>query len=96
MKKIWKYEIPAPPAWHETSSVALPSGAEVLSVQAQGEAIVLWALCDTEAPLVDRGFWVIGTGWELPDGEGNAWHFRGTVQLPSVMGVLAWHVWEQG
>ena len=59
-----------------------------LHVAVQDSIITIWALVDTEAPLISRRFKVIGTGGAITDYE----KFLGTV----FQGPLVWHVFDCG
>ena len=68
---IWKFALrPWPtPIW-------MQEGAKVLSVGAQGDGIVAWALCDPAAPLARRVIGAVPTGACAP-----VEPFVGTVQM---------------
>ncbi len=92
MKRIWKYDLPI----QDESTIYLPQGAEVLSVQEPpsalpGEALVLWAEVDDEAPIVQRLFKIYGTGHPIKNREPGDWYLA-TVQ--TAKGLLVWHVFE--
>ena len=61
---VWKFPLqPGSP-----SVVRMPRGATVIHVGHDGDtAPVLWAIA-SNAPIVDREFWVYGTGHDLPSG----------------------------
>lgn len=83
-RQVWKYTLER----FGPSSLSVPIGAEILSVQVQGASVAMWALVDPSAPLVVRSFLLAGTGHDLPDG--GLVH-RGTV----LDGVFVWHVFER-
>lgn len=58
MKRIYKYELKLT----DIQVIAMPEGAEILSVQQQGENLQLWALVDVSMPDVQRKIRIIGTG----------------------------------
>lgn len=62
MKCIYKYRVP----FMETSTVAMPDGAEVIRVDGLDGAIWMWAIVDTNNPLVGREFKLYKTGGEMP------------------------------
>ena len=66
-------------------------GAQILSVQAQGEVVCVWALVDTDFPDELRDFWLMPTGATF-DGTASL-EYRGTVLLHGGEYVL--HVFEQ-
>jgi hypothetical protein len=63
-KVIWKF--PMGLSFAKVSVVKMPRGSQVLTVQAQIEQLVLWALVEDELahsePLVDRTFDIYFTG----------------------------------
>lgn len=69
--------------------VNLPRGANILTVQAQGQTAQLWALCDSNAPFEPRQIAIYGTGNALPEVVGA---YIGTFQM--LGGALVWHVFE--
>lgn len=83
MKTVWKYTL-TPEA-----TLEMPVGAKILSVQAQQDEVVMWALVDTEAKLEKRGFLVYGTGNQIPY---HNVQYLGTAQLSE--GSLVFHVFE--
>mgnify|MGYP000632690592 CR=1 FL=1 len=54
--RIWKWTLNAT----DLQSVALPEGAKLLSVQAQGDMPQLWALVDEKAAIEHRTFVTYG------------------------------------
>ena len=63
MKVIYKYRLP----FKEFSVVSMPEGANIIRIDGEDGAIQMWAVVDTEAPLVDREFSLFKTGGEMPD-----------------------------
>ncbi len=85
---IWKF-----PLNTMDLTVLMPKGAEVLTVQMQGQLprnrVTLWALVDPGAEPVPRTFAIIGTGEEYETQRPVT--YVGTVQ--TVEGFV-WHVFE--
>ena len=82
-KTIWKFEIrPGEP-------VEMPRNAEILTVQMQYGAPMLWAIVDPDEITEYRSIQVIGTGHPLPD---NPRKYIGTFQIDGGRFVL--HVFE--
>jgi hypothetical protein len=67
--------------------ISMPAGAQVLRVAAQHGRPCIWAVVNTEAPMVEREFRVAGTGRELPGYPGE---YVGTCDI----GEYVWHVFE--
>lgn len=61
-KTIWKYQMPV----QERFIMRLPAGAEIIRMTDQGGMFWLWAIVDTEAPLVERRFHAFKTGMAIP------------------------------
>ena len=83
---IWKYEL----AMVDEQFVAMPIGAEVLTVQTQHNRLCVWAQVDPTKHPELRRFVILGTGnpYEHRDGM----RYIGTVQTHG--GSLVWHVFE--
>ncbi len=86
MKVIYKYCI----AILDSSYVAMPKDAEILSVGVQeSRKIVIWAIVDSEALIVQRRIHLRGTGHEAPPD--SARHLGTVMDDPFV-----WHVFDGG
>jgi hypothetical protein len=72
------------------TSISMPVGAEIISVQIQQGCIAVWAEVDPIAPIEKVQFMVIGTGHPI---EPVPRKFIGTVQLHD--GDLVLHVYKQ-
>lgn len=81
--RIWKWSLTT--AFEH--DLDLPTGAQLLTLQLQGDNPTLWFLCDANAPVIRRRLVIYGTGWPLPDSPGQ---YLGTFQA----GALVWHVFE--
>lgn len=90
MRTIYKYPFQV----DDEVWIALPYGAEILSVQKQGASplgsLVLWALVDTDEPPEDRRLLIRGTGHEASSILSR--RYVGSVQEQG--GALVWHVFE--
>ena len=84
-KTIWKYDVPVT----QEFTLAMPKGAELLSVQEQREQVRLWALVDPSAMKVTRKFQVVGTGWDFDPTDLT---FVGTYQVSG--GDFVFHLFE--
>jgi hypothetical protein len=94
MRTVWKFEL-HPSETSESEPVAMPHGAQALSVGCQGERLFIWALVDPRDggyPIEDRVFLIYGTGHKIDRPLGK---FVGTAQMQSDYGELVWHVWEK-
>ena len=85
MQTIWKF-----PVSERNFSLNIPEGAQILSVQAQGNKGQMWVLVDPQARKETRVFWAINTGDPLPKGNLK---YIGTYQLDKGNYVL--HVFEE-
>jgi hypothetical protein len=86
MRTVYKYFLNP-----DITVLALPYGAEVLSVHEQHEQVCLWALVDPD-PIngtVDRKFKTVGTGHDITE---TNLQFIGSVHL--IGGALVFHVFE--
>lgn len=82
MRTIWKFEAPV----DDALTIAMPLGADVLSVQVQAGVPCIWARVDPGMPLESRAFCWRGTGHPA-DVLGP---FIGTIQ----MHTLVFHLFE--
>lgn len=88
MRTIFKYKLGVT----DHQEVEFPKNSELLSAQAQGEDIFIWAMFDLEDEdrMEKRKIRVIGTGHAIPENE-RLRHI-GTTQMYD--GKLIWHVFE--
>lgn len=85
MKTIWKFHL----AVTQEQPLAMPEGSEILTVQLQGDALVLWAKVNDARPTVERIFHVYGTGHPV---HGVAeLEYIATVQV----GAIVLHIFER-
>jgi hypothetical protein len=94
--RIWKFALPMPDP-NGRSFVDMPAEVEPLSVAQQGDEMVVWAVCDPDAPPEEgytahgpRRFIVVNTGDVISSLPGGA-RFLGTVTSDN---GIVWHVWD--
>ncbi len=81
---IWKFPVP----FEENITISMPAGAIPLTAAVQGsQGIQLWVEVETDADTVDRLFWLVGTGAEIPV---PATKYISTVQV----GMLVFHLYS--
>jgi hypothetical protein len=82
MRTIWKFEL------HLADSQVLrvPEAFDPLSVQLQGDALVLWAMVNDECPIVLKRIGLVGTGGDI--GSMRPGEYVGTVQLNDPPGIV--------
>lgn len=85
MKTIWKF----PLQLVSPQFIEMPDGAEILTVQSQGDVGCLWALVDPEMAVTPRYFEVFGTGQNVHTLSKR--RYIGTFQQPP----FVWHVFER-
>ena len=94
MKVIYKYRLP----FMETSRVVLPKWSKILRIDGFDGAIWMWAIVDTEQPLVERTFYLFKTGGQMPDNI-HEYQYLGCgaifVQMELMMYVFEKNVIEQ-
>lgn len=86
-KTIWKYSLQLT----DLQSLSLPQGAEILTVQAQGGGLYLWAIVDPARETEERVIGIIGTGNPVITGGDIDRRYIATVQR----GSFVWHVFER-
>jgi hypothetical protein len=84
-RRIWKFPLRLVDEQH----IEIPMKPEFLSVQYQGNQLVLWAMVEPENAKRLHRILILGTGNPMPDDFG---YYIGTVQQPGV--PLVWHVFE--
>lgn len=88
MKTIYKYDL----GESVEVTIMLPPDAKVLSVGNQNNRMVMWVQLNTLETVVDRTFYVLGTGWKMDHIDFSKTQFIGTILLDG--GSLAYHVFE--
>ena len=89
MWTVYKYKLEAT----DLQIVQLPAGAQLLTVQKNGGEMCLWALVDTDQPLLGRKIRIVGTGNKIAEAPGV---YLATVQMENEWGTLVWHVFDAG
>ena len=94
MYSIWKYPI-EPDFINQVYK--LPTGAEILSFGLDGEdRLCFWAMVNTQAPVEERVFACVGTGWPIDnvfnERAAKYVNFIGTV----THGIYVWHLFDLG
>ncbi len=87
-KQIWKFEIGA-----SQSTIEVPRGAEILTVQTQNERACVWALVDPANDKEIRNIEVFGTGHDINYEMGANRKYIGTTQFRG--GELVLHFFER-
>jgi len=86
MKTIWKFELTP----NRVQSVPLPSGAQILTVQARNDsAPLMWVLADPDLPPRERYLGIYTTNTAVPDDPGR---YIGTFVIYD--GSLEFHLFE--
>lgn len=84
--QVWKFPL------YPDTTMKMPKGAKVLTVQVQGSGPCIWALVDPMEPeYEERVYSVVGTGWNADVDVSN---YVGTFQLLEPDG-LVFHVFER-
>jgi len=83
VKTIWKY----PLRMEDEQTVKMPIGAEIISVLLQRDILVLYAMVDSDAPLVSGKVYIRGTGHPL-----NMVDVRHVGSVAMLDRDLVWHV----
>lgn len=86
MQQIWKFPLQI----SDAQRIEMPIGAEILTVQLQGDVPVLWALVDVKALKEYRIIEVLGTGNPIHNGMGTNRKYISTFQRGGFVG----HVFE--
>lgn len=88
MRTIYKYPIDI----DKPKPIQLPVDAEVVNFDIDGRGqICIWCLVDTDKPLEEKTFVILGTGFPIPS---NLWYvrsFKDTSGIPTFF----WHLFEK-
>ena len=94
MKVIYKYRVP----FMETSKVVLPKWSKIIRIDGFDGAIWMWAIVDTEQPLVERTLYLFKTGGQMPENT-HEYQYLGCgaifIQMELMMYVFEKNVIEQ-
>ena len=89
-KTIWKFEVKV----DNKQTLSLPKGAEILTIQTQGNNPFLWVLVNAlEEETEERVFETFGTGHDVYCDMGIERKYIGTYQMMG--GGLVFHVFER-
>lgn len=89
MRAIHKYSL----GMAERASVQMPEGALVIRVDGIDGFLYLWAVVDTDAPMVKRDFLLFKTGAPMPDDILQNYSYLGCGGI-FVQMELMMYVWE--
>lgn len=87
MQTVWKF----PLSTDSATTVPMPKGAEILTLQMQGGSPCIWAKVDPNAEIERRAFRIFGTGHGLPPMKLD---YVGTFQVNDGGSPLVFHVFE--
>ena len=87
-KQIWKFAI------NPKTTLEMPKGAEILTMQLQNEIPCIWALVNPENEKELRNFEIYGTGNNIHCDIGIERKYIGTFQLQSRV-ALVYHLFER-
>lgn len=91
MRTIWKFPLP-PMSISDLIVLDMPTGADILTLQIQGQTPTMWAVVDNEN-FVHRRFVIVGTGHEIRDEIDDAvGSYVGTWQSQG----FVWHLFDLG
>ena len=93
MRTVYRYDLDIFDTPDGYFVLEMPLGAVPLHVAEQQRAPhfpSLWALVDTERPVVKRRFMITGTGTTRPEPPGSKSEYVGTFQIHGYV----WHIWE--
>jgi hypothetical protein len=87
--RIWKYELDV-----GLNELAMPYGARVLHLAAQGQIPCMWALVNPDNPPKLRTFAVVGTGHEID--QADRFDYLGTFHITEGLATeFVGHVFEE-
>lgn len=87
MRTVFKYSIAIEDGWQD---IPLPESAAIVHFDYQADAplntLRFWAEVNTNAPIEERKFAIVGTGHPIPDG--------GVYMATCMAGSFVWHLYE--
>lgn len=86
-KQIWKF----PLELREEQEIEMPENANIIHVAEQHNRICLWAEIDPKNIKLKRIFYVVGTGWNIPN-LSMVLYLGSVVMTP---GAYVWHVYQK-
>jgi hypothetical protein len=89
MKKIFKYELEVT----DEQTIQLPREAKILSTHCKNNKICIWALVNPKNELVNRKFYMSGTGFPIHDNVLGDSKFIGTCLMLNE--TLVWHIFAE-
>lgn len=92
MKTIWKFPIDLAAVLKADAPIAIemPVGTRIIHVAAQYNTVMVWGEVVPENPLEERLFYVVGTGWPVPDQT----RYVGSALIEKDM-IYVWHIYER-
>lgn len=84
MDKIYKYPLYLAAG---IQYVSMPQGARIVHFAMQDDQPCMWARVDPLAAMLQREFWILGTGHDISD---NLKHIGTTLH-----GAFVWHLFEE-
>lgn len=90
MRRIWKFRLPLNTG-RGISAVSVPKGSTFLNVGADGDGLVAWFCCPTDATKTqEASFAIRWTGDPEPNAGNDRLFFKGSHRTKD---GLVWHVW---
>lgn len=83
--KIWKFPVNDTKA---IQKIEMPNHAEIRHLGIQNNKVFLWAEVQENNPVVERTFFIVGTGHPIPT---QAKRYIGTFQAPP----FVWHLYSE-
>lgn len=84
---VWKFPLPFPGP--DVFEIAMPAGADILTVQVQHGEPRVWALVQDDVPMLPRRLRIAGTGHPIDE---TILRYVGTFQVAG--GSLIFHLFE--
>lgn len=86
MRKVHKFKL----SGIGIIGIQMPKDAVIMSAQLQVDDVQIWALCECDSETETREFYLVGTGWEIPNDRLDL-KFIATIMQES---GFVWHVFE--
>lgn len=87
---VYKYKLSSHLIGRDGAKCEMPRSAGFLSLSRQGEDFYVWMLVDPDDVIVERFFFMVGTGWEFDVTGHDAFHLHTLHENGFV-----WHFFER-
>jgi hypothetical protein len=96
--RVYRYDLHPPEKLKVETSIKLPKGSQILTIDVKDGVPSIWAMVDPNQPDEDRALLILPTGIEVPK-DWKYMRFINTIILPKTQPgqeTLCFHIFEKG